>query len=187
MKEIEKKNIGLPSRYINALFDLCEEQKKLKNVLSDFEFFLNLTQDNDNLRNVLKSPTIGKNTQSKILNNILKKANADKLTISFCGILCRNGRVSVITRIMDEFIKEVSRRRGELSVEVYSAYKLDKSEEDNLKEIILRKTDNKSISLFTYVDHSLLGGLIIKYGSKMIDSSIKTKLNNLQLVMKGES
>ena len=124
---------------------------------------------------------------SKILINVLNKSNSDKLTINFCGTLCKNGRVSLITKIMEEFIQEVSRLRGELVVEVYSAYKLSKSEEDELKKIILSKTNGKTISLFTYVDDTLLGGLIVKYGSKMIDSSIKTRLNNLELAMKGEN
>ncbi len=187
MTEVAKKNIGLSSRYINALFDLCVEKKKLKKVLSDFENFLKLVKNNKNLKIVLRSPTIGKNVISKILINVLNKSNSDKLTINFCGTLCKNGRVSLITKIMEEFIQEVSRLRGELVVEVYSAYKLSKSEEDELKKIILSKTNGKTISLFTYVDDTLLGGLIVKYGSKMIDSSIKTRLNNLELAMKGEN
>ena len=187
MNEIAKKNIGLSSRYINALFDLCVEQKKLKKVLSDFNNFLKLVKNNNSLQIVLKSPTIGKNVLSKVLIDVLKKNNSDDLTIKFCGTLCKNGRVFYLTKFMEEFIKEVSRLRGELAVEVYSAYKLNKSEEDKLKKIILNKTNRKTISLFTYVDDTLIGGLIVKYGSKMIDSSIKTKLNNLELAMKGEN
>ncbi len=187
MIEVAKKNIGLSSRYINALFDLCLEEKKLKKVLSDFENFLKLVKNNKNLNIVLKSPTIGKKVVSKVLIDVLNKSNSEKLTINFCCTLCKNGRVSLITKIMEEFIKEVSRLRGELVVEVYSAYKLRKSEEDELKKIILSKTNGKTISLFTYVDDTLLGGLIVKYGSKMIDSSIKTRLNNLELAMKGEN
>ena len=68
---------------------------------------------------------------------------------------------------------------------VFSPYKLDKKEEDDLKKIILNKTNGKNILLLTHIDSSLLGGLIVKYGSKMIDTSIRTKLNNLELAMKG--
>ena len=141
--------------------------------------------DNKNLNNLLFSPTVGKTRQGKVLNDILKKAKADKLTINFFGVLCRNGRVNLITKIMKEFLNEVSRRRGEILVEVFSPYKLDKKEEDDLKKIILSKTNGKNISLLTHIDSSLLGGLIVKYGSKMIDTSIRTKLNNLELAMKG--
>ena len=86
---------------------------------------------------------------------------------------------------MREFLNEVARRTGEIVVEVFSPYKLDKKEEDDLKKIILNKTNGKNISLLTHIDSSLLGGLIVKYGSKMIDTSIRTKLNNLELAMKG--
>jgi F-type H+-transporting ATPase subunit delta len=86
---------------------------------------------------------------------------------------------------MKEFLNEVARRRGEIVVEVFSPYNLDEKEEDDLKKIILNKTNGKNISLLTHIDSSLLGGLIVKYGSKMIDTSIRTKLNNLELAMKG--
>ena len=187
MSEVAKKNIGLSSRYINALFELCEDYKNIKKVLSDFEYFLKLTKENENLSNFINSPTIGKNILSKTLTDVLRKSNADELTINFCGVICKNGRISSLTKFMQEFIREVNRRRGELLVEVFSAYKLNKSEVENLKKIILNKTNAKNISLFTYVDDTLIGGLIVKYGSKMIDSSIKTKLINLELAMKGEN
>ena len=185
MENVDKKNIGLPSRYINALYELCDEAKNLKKITQDFEKFIKLVEDNKNLNNLLFSPTVGKTNQGKVLNDILKKAKADKLTINFCGVLCRNGRVNLITKIMKEFLNEVARRRGEILVEVFSPYKLDKKEEDDLKKIILNKTNGKNISLLTHIDSSLLGGLIVKYGSKMIDTSIRTKLNNLELAMKG--
>ncbi len=185
MDNIDKKNIGLPSRYINALYELCDESKNLKKVTHDFENLIKLVEDNKDLNNLLNSPTVGKTNQGKILNDVLKKGKADKLTVNFCGVLCRNGRVNLITKIMREFLNEVARRRGQIVVEVFSPYKLDKKEEDDLKKIILNKTNGKNISLLTHIDTSLLGGLIVKYGSKMIDTSIRTKLNNLELAMKG--
>ena len=185
MENVDKKNIGLPSRYINALYELCDEFRNLKKVTQDFEKFIKLAEDNNNLKYLLYSPTVGKTYQGRILNDILKKGKADKLTINFCGVLCRNGRVNLITKIMRDFLNEVARRRGEIIVEVFSPFKLDKKEEDDLKKIILNKINAKNISLLTHIDSSLLGGLIVKYGSKMIDTSIRTKLNNLELEMKG--
>ena len=185
MDNVDKKNIGLPSRYVNALYELCDESKNLKKVTQDFEKFIKLVDDNKNFDFLLHSPTVGKTNQGKILNDILKKGKADILTINFCGVLCRNGRINFITKIMREFLNEVARRRGEIFVEVFSPYKLDKKEEDDLKKIILNKINGKNISLLTHIDSNLLGGLIVKYGSKMIDTSIKTKLNNLELAMKG--
>ena len=185
MENVDKKNIGLPSRYINALYELCDESKNLKKVTQDFEKFIEMAEDNKNFNYLLYSPTVGKTYQGTILNDILKKGKADKLTINFCGVLCRNGRVNLITKIMRDFLNEVARRKGEITVEVFSPFKLDKKEEDDLKKIILNKINAKNISLLTHIDSSLLGGLIVKYGSKMIDTSIRTKLNNLELAMKG--
>ena len=108
MENVDKKNIGLPSRYINALYELCDEAKNLKKITQDFEKFIKLVEDNKDLNNILFSPTVGKTNQGKILNDILKKGKADKLTVNFCGVLCRNGRVNLITKIMREFLNEVA-------------------------------------------------------------------------------
>ena len=70
MKNVDKKNIGLPSRYINALYELCDEAKNLKKIAQDFEKFIKLVEDNKNLNNLLFSPTVGKTYQVKLLNNI---------------------------------------------------------------------------------------------------------------------
>ena len=99
MDKVDKKNIGLPSRYVNGLYELCEQSKNLKKVTHDFEKFIKLVEDNKNLNTLLYSPTVGKMHQGKILNDILKKGKADKLTVNFCGVLCRNGRVNLITKI----------------------------------------------------------------------------------------
>ena len=73
------------------------KQENLKKITQDFEKFIKLVEVNKYLNNLLFSPTVGKTNQGKILNDILKKGNADKLTINFCGVLCRNGRVNLIT------------------------------------------------------------------------------------------
>ena len=78
MENVDKKNIGLPSRYINALYELCDEAKNLKKITQDFEKFIKLVEDNKNLNNILFSPTVGKTNQGKVLNDILKKGKADK-------------------------------------------------------------------------------------------------------------
>ena len=73
MENVDKKNIGLPSRYVNALYELCDEAKNLKKITQDFEKFIKLVEDNKNLNNLLFSPTVGKTNQGKILNDILKQ------------------------------------------------------------------------------------------------------------------
>ena len=136
---------------------------------------------------LISSPTIGKVKQTKLIVEILKKAKANKVTINFCGVLSKNGRVSLLNKIVEEFLREVSRRNGELNVEVESPYELDQSKKSIIEKQISKNTGREKILLRTNVDKSVIGGLVIKIGAKMIDNSIKTKLKNLELAMKGES
>ena len=186
MELSEQKPVGLAGRYISALFELCSEKNNLKKVVSDLENMQNLIDNNDDIKSLISSPTIGKSNQTKALVQILKKAKADNVTINFCGVVSRNGRTFLLEKIIKEFLLEVSRRRGEINVEVSSAYQLNEDEHNELKKIISKKIGEKKVSLITQIDESLIGGIVIKIGSKMIDNSIKTKLKNLELAMKGE-
>ena len=186
MEISEQKPAGLTGRYINALFELCSEKNNLNKVVSDLESIQNLIDNNMEVKSLISSPTIAKSNQTKALVNILKKANADNVTINFCGVVSENGRTYLLEKIIKEFLLEVSRRRGEINVDVLSAYELNEEEKNELKTIISKKIGDKKVSLVTQIDQSLIGGIVIKIGSKMIDNSIKTKLKNLELAMKGE-
>ncbi len=187
MEFSDQKPVGLTGRYVNALFELCSEKNILNKVVHDFKILQNLIKNNKEINILISSPTIGKSVQTKALIGILKKANADKVTINFCGVLLKNGRIFILEKMVEGFLREVSRRAGEIDIEVLSTYELSASEEEKLKKEISNKIGEKKISLLTQIDKSLLGGIILKIGSKMIDNSIKTKLKNLELAMKGES
>ncbi len=187
MELSEQKPVGLTGRYINALFELCSEKKIIDEVVSDFNNLKEHFLSNPEFSQLISSPTIGKVKQTKLIVEILKKAKANKVTINFCGVLSKNGRVSLLNKIVTEFLREVSRRNGELNVEVVSPYELDQSKKSIIEKQISKNTGREKILLRTNVDKSLIGGLVIKIGSKMIDNSIKTKLKNLELAMKGES
>ncbi len=187
MEISEKKPVGLTGRYVNALYQLCSEKNILQNVVRDFNSLKELFLKHKNFSRLILSPTIGKKKKILVISDLLKKAKANDITINFCRVLGKNGRISILNRVIDEFLFEVSRRKGEIEVEVFTAHKLDKDEQTELKNLILNKINGKTVSLFTHVDHSLLGGLILKIGSKMIDNSLKTKLKNLEMAMKGES
>ena len=116
---------------------------------------------------------------------ILKKAKANNLTIQFCGTLADNGRLNLILEIIDVFILKVLINNGEVQAEVTSSIALDKSQRQEVEKSISEVVGGKKISLLMNVDETLIGGLIVKIGSKMIDSSIKTKLNRLEIAMRG--
>ena len=187
MELTDQKPVGLTGRYISALFEICSERNILNKVVNDFISLNVLIKNNINIKFLISSPTIGKTKQQNIILSILKKANAHKTTINFCGVLANNGRIFILEKVVADFLNEVSRRKGEITVEVFTAHELNDIEEENLKISVSKNYGGKKISLLTNIDRSLIGGIILKIGSKMFDSSIKTKLKNLELTMKGDS
>ena len=116
---------------------------------------------------------------------ILNKAKVQKLTTKFFGTLASNGRLILINEVIDDFLSEVSRINGEVKAEVTSSFTLDQDQQKKVEAAISEATGIKKIILSTSVDESLIGGLIVKIGSKMIDNSLKTKLNRLEIAMRG--
>jgi F-type H+-transporting ATPase subunit delta len=101
------------------------------------------------------------------------------------GTIAKNGRLFAISSIISAFIKEVDNRRGKISAEVVSAIPLDNKRQAKIQESIISLADAKDVSLVMRVDPSLIGGLVIRIGSRMFDTSLKTKLNRLESAMKG--
>ncbi len=176
---------GLSGRYAKALYQLAKDNKTISKIVKDFEGLKDLLQNNDSLKTLIYSPAVSKANKESSIIKILTKAKAEKLTINFCGTLAKNGRLILINEIIDVFLAEVSRINGEIKAEVTSSFILDQSQQDEVKVAISKATGIKKIVLSTSVDESLIGGLIVKIGSKMIDNSIKTKLNRLEIAMRG--
>ena len=176
---------GLPGRYSKALYELAKEKKVISKIVKDFEDFKNLLQSNELLINMIKSPAISKSEKQLSIIAVLKKAKADKLTVQFCGVLANNGRLNILSEIMDVFLSHVSSINGEVQAEVTSSLILEKEQQVEVESAISKATGVKKIVLSMKVDKSLIGGLIVKIGSKMIDNSIKTKLNRLEIAMRG--
>ena len=176
---------GLSGRYARAIYELAEEKKILTKIVDDFMSLNKLLEENDSLSNLIKSPAISKSEKQNSILNILNKAKAQKLTIKFFGTLANNGRLILINEVIDNFLSEVSRINGEVKAEVTSSFKLDQNQEKKVVAAISEATGQKKIILSANVDQSLIGGLIVKIGSKMIDNSLKTKLNRLEIAMRG--
>jgi len=176
---------GLSGRYAKALYELARDSKVIPSIVKDFDSFKKLLQDNNTLKAMIQSPAVSKANKEVLILKILKKAKGHKLTLNFCGTLAKNGRLMLINEIIDVFLSEISRINGEVKAEVTSSFALDKSQQDEVKSAISKATGVKKIVLSNNVDESLIGGLIVKIGSKMIDNSIKTKLNRLEIAMRG--
>ena len=176
---------GLSGRYAKAIYELAEEKKILKKIVDDFMKLKKLLEESDSLSNLIKSPAISKYDKQNSILKILNKAKAQKLTTKFFGTLANNGRLTLINEVIDNFLLEVSRINGEVKAEVISSFALDQNQQKKVVSAISEATGVKKIILSTSVDESLIGGLIVKIGSKMIDNSLKTKLNRLEIAMRG--
>ena len=176
---------GLTGRYAKALYELATEKKLVSKIVKDFHDIKTLLENNDMFLNMMKNPSISKVDKQSSVIAVLTKMKVDKLTIKFCGTLAVNGRLSYLKQIQDVFLSLVSKINGEVQAEVTSAFKLDKDQQKQVETAVSEATGVKKISLSLIVDETLIAGLIVKIGSKMIDSSIKTKLNRLEIAMRG--
>ena len=176
---------GLSGRYAKAIYELAEEKKILTKIVDDFVRLKNLFAESASLSNLIKSPAISKSDKQNSILKILNKAKAQKLTIKFFGTLANNGRLILINDVIEAFLSKVSRINGEVKAEVTSSFELDQNQQKKVVSAISEATGIKKIILSTSVDESLIGGLTVKIGSKMIDNSLKTKLNRLEIAMRG--
>ena len=176
---------GLSGRYAKAIYELAEEKKILTKIVDDFMKLKKLLEESDSLLNLIRSPAISKSDKQNSILKILNKGKAEKLTIKFFGTLANNGRLTLINDVINNFLLEVSRINGEVKAEVISSFVLDQNQQKKVVSAITEVTGIKKIILSTSVDESLIGGLIVKIGSKMIDNSLKTKLNRLEIAMRG--
>ena len=176
---------GLAGRYAGALYALAVESKKLDLIHSDLTVLAELVAEHQHLKNLLDSPILSRHEQQAAVAAILEKAGADELTVKFAGTLAANGRLSALLRVIRAFLEEHDRRRGQISAEVISAVPFDGIREASVKKIVARLAGSDKVSLSMRVDPSLIGGLVVRIGSRMIDNSIKTKLSRLETAMKG--
>jgi len=181
---------GVAGRYAVALFDLAKDGNLLDAIAGDLDAIEALLRASDDLRRLIKSPLFGREQQSKALDSILSevaklsggRAISD-LTRRFVGVVAENGRLGFIENIIADFRRLLAAHKGEITAEVVAAHELNETQLTALKEK-LKTLVGRDVNLETRIDESLIGGLVIKLGSRMIDSSLKTKLNNLQVAMK---
>jgi F-type H+-transporting ATPase subunit delta len=175
---------SMAGRYAAALFDLAKEERRLPQVEADLKAFQAMLDDSADLRRLVRSPVISAEDQAKALDTILARAGLSALTANFFRLIARNRRLFAVADMMGNFRALLARERGEVSADVASAHPLTPEQLNALKDA-LRVQIGKDVMVNTRVDPALLGGLIVKVGSKMIDSSLRTKLNNLKVAMKG--
>jgi len=169
-------------RYALALYELGIEKKQLDEFVLNIVAFRNLFNSNSDLRNFIKNPTNSYENQKIVFEKILNLMNFNETIKSFFQILILKKRIFFLDKIVEEFLKLVSFKKGEISANLISSKKIDnKTVLDIEKEI--SENINKSIKLNYSFDESLLGGVILQIGSLMIDASLKNKLQKYKKLM----
>ena len=172
----------ISDRYASALYDLVAEKKIVDPVLEDLTFLQKCILENKDLKLLVKSPLIISSDKLNIFEKILSKKKVDVLTNTFLKVISSNKRFAKLSSIISQFININSQKRGDVLADVTSAEELS----DNQKKEItdqLKSTLGKKLSLNFFVDKKIIGGLIVKVGSKMVDSSLATKINKLRIAM----
>lgn len=175
---------GVAGRYASALFELANESSKVNEIEGDLVNFQTLLDESPDLMRVVRSPVIAANDQSKAIAAVLEKAGIGGLTANFLKLVTANRRLFVIQDIIKAYRSLAAKARGEITAEVTSAFALNDDQIAALKDT-LKASVGKDVTLQSRVDPSILGGLIVKVGSRMIDSSLKTKLQNMKAVLSG--
>jgi F-type H+-transporting ATPase subunit delta len=175
---------SLAERYASALFELADEGKQLDGVAGDLRNLRQALNESDDLRRLINSPVLSREAQSKAIAAIAQALKLAPLTSNFIAIVAQKRRLAALPSMITAFLAELARRRGETTAEVVSAAPLTDQQQAKLAEV-LRGLVGGKVTIDAKVDRDILGGLVVKIGSRMFDSSIRTKLQRLQLAMKG--
>jgi len=174
---------GVAERYAKALFDLALAEKKLPAVEKDLTRFDGLLKGSDDLQRLISSPVFSADDQVRAISAILDKAKITGLVGNFIRVVAQNRRLFAMNGMLGVFRKLAADHRGEASADVTVAEKLSAAQIKELKAA-LNSVVGKDVTINTIVDPSILGGMIVKVGSRQIDTSLRTKLSSLRIALK---
>jgi F-type H+-transporting ATPase subunit delta len=175
---------GVSGRYASALFELAREQNELDKVDQDLGKFQAMLEQSPDLARLVKSPAFAAEEQERALGAVMAWASIGATTGNFLKVVTRNRRLFAAEDMIKGFRQQLALHRGEMTADVQSATPLSNEQLAALKST-LKASYGKDVRLDAKVDPSLLGGLVVKVGSRMFDSSLRTKLMNLKVVLKG--
>ena len=175
---------GMAGRYANALFELALEDKAVDAVKKDLEQFDAMVAGSTDLNRLVRSPVFGVEDQLKALSAVLDKAGIKGLAANFLRVITGNRRLFAVRDMIRGYRVLVSAHKGEVSAQITVAEPLSDKNLDALKSALKTVTGGKDIDLDVKVEPAIIGGLIVKVGSRMVDSSLRTKLNAIKFAMK---
>src|SRR5690606_38461494 len=174
---------GVAERYAGSLHELASQANSVAKVESELSRFETLIEGSADLRRLIESPVFSAEDQLKAISAVADKAKIEGLTGNFLRVVARNRRLFAIPGIIRAFRRIAAQARGEAEAQVVSAHALTPAQQTELKAA-LKAVAGKDVALSLTVDPSLLGGLVVRMGSRQIDTSLKTKLASLKLALK---
>lgn len=175
---------GLAGRYATALFELAVEENNLDKVADDLGILQGLLDDSADLQRLVKSPVLSREDQMRAMAAILTRADACDLALRFVGLLAEQRRLFVLSAVIDRFIQLLAAHRGEIRAQVISAHTLSDERLDHIRAT-LSTVLGGDVVIDAQTDEDMIGGLVVRVGSRMVDASLRSKIQRLQLVMKG--
>jgi F-type H+-transporting ATPase subunit delta len=175
---------GMAGRYATALFELARDTKAVDAVRKDLDQFEALIAGSPDFHRLVRSPVFAADEQLKALSAILAKAGIGGLTANFLRVITTNRRLFAVRDMIRAYRALVARHKGEITAQITVAETLSDKNLDALKSALKSVTGGKDIDLDVKIEPAIIGGLIVKVGSRMVDSSLRTKLNSIKLAMK---
>jgi F-type H+-transporting ATPase subunit delta len=175
---------SVAGRYASALYDLATEMNQVKPVEQDLARVQAMLDESADLKRMVLSPVFTAEEQTNALSAVLGKAEIGPLTTNFLKLIAKNRRLFAASDMIRDYRSLAARGRGEAQAEVASAVPLTDAQLEGLRATLKASAGGKDVQITTKVDPGLLGGLVVKMGSRMIDSSIRTKLTSLKSAMK---
>lgn len=174
------------ARYANALIELAEEAKKLDKVEQDLKDIQAMLAESDDLVSAIRSPVIGESALKQAMNAIADKAKFQGITKNFLNVLIENRRLNALDKISEAFFAALAERKGALTVDVQVAQDLSSAQKKELQDA-LSQAMGADVTIRATVEPSILGGMVVTVGSRMIDNSVRRKLERLKATMGGSS
>ena len=175
---------GLAERYAAALFDLADQRHALDAVAGDLRELRAMLLDSGDLMRLLRSPVLSRAEQGKAVAALAERAGLSQLTRDFLGVVARNRRLFAVPAMIEAYLRRLAERRGEVTAEITVAQPLDDARQAALLDQ-LRRVIGARVVVDIRVDPGLLGGMIVKIGSRMVDASLNSRLQRLRLAMTG--
>ncbi len=178
------KSSGVAARYARALFELAAESGDTDGVAADLEKLGEAVEKSADLARLIESPLFDADEQIAGLDAIMDKLGIGALAANFVRLVAQNRRLALLPAMIEAYRTLVAERRGEIRVRVTSAAKLTATQEKKVTAA-LKEALGSEVLIENEVDPSIMGGLVVKAGSRMIDTSVKTRLNTLKSMLKG--